>query len=99
MSDVYYMKKVAGFFLRRPRSYVENKMRCKENADMVTVVDNRIINAALDLRSKVDTALSMGIPAEIIGAALMVEKGLDPGITDGPVPSSLDALLSSGVPA
>lgn len=66
---------------------------------MVTVVDSSTISAALDLRSKVDTALAMGIPAETIGAALMVEKGLDPGIVNGPVPRSLDALISSGAPA
>ncbi len=66
---------------------------------MVTVVDNNIINAALDLRHKVDTALSMGISAETIGAALMVEKGLDPGKIDGPIPISLDALLRTRTPA
>ena len=75
------------------------EMDQEENADMVTVVDNNTINAALDLRSKVDTALSMGIPAETIGAALMIEKGLDPGQVSGPLPASLDALLSTGAPA
>lgn len=62
---------------------------------MVTVVDNKTINAALELRAKVDKALSMGIPPETIGAALMVEKGLDPGTMNGPVPPSLDYLLIS----
>jgi hypothetical protein len=66
---------------------------------MVTIVDNKVINAALELRDKVDQALSMGISAEMIGAALMVEKGLDPGKVSGPVPNSLDALLYSGSPA
>ena len=66
---------------------------------MLTVVDNKTINAALELRAKVDRALSLGIPAEVIGAALMVEKGLDPGIVNGPIPSSLDSLLVSGCPA
>ncbi len=66
----------------------------KENR-MVTVVDNKTINAALELRAKVDRALSMGIPAETIGAALMKEKGLDPGVVKGPVPPSLDSLLVS----
>lgn len=66
---------------------------------MVTIVDNKTINAALELRDKVDRALSMGIPAETIGAALMVEKGLDPGHISGPVPHSLDALLYSTSPA
>jgi len=66
---------------------------------MVTIVDNKVINAALELRDKVDQALSMGIPAEMIGAALMVEKGLDPGKVSGPIPNSLDALLYSGSPA
>ncbi len=66
---------------------------------MVTIVDNKVINAALELRDKVDQALSMGISAEMIGAALMVEKGLDPGKVSGPIPNSLDALLYSGSPA
>ncbi len=66
---------------------------------MVTVVDNETINTALDLRSKVDAALSMGISAEMIGAALMVEKGLDPGKMTGPAPSSLDALINAGATA
>ena len=66
---------------------------------MVTIVDNKVINAALELRDKVDQALSMGISAEMIGAALMVEKGLDPGKISGPIPNSLDALLYSGSPA
>ena len=66
---------------------------------MVTVVDSKTINAALELRSKVDRALSLGIPAETIGAALMVEKGLDPGIVNGPIPSSLDSLLVSAASA
>lgn len=66
---------------------------------MVTIVNNNTINAALELRDKVDRALSMGIPAETIGAALMVEKGLDPGQVSGPVPNSLDALLYSANPA
>ena len=62
---------------------------------MVTVIDNNVVNAALELRDKVDRALSLGISAETIGAALMVEKGLDPGRIKGPVPRSLDALLVS----
>ena len=66
---------------------------------MVTVVDNNTINAALDLRHKVDEALSMGISAETIGAVLMVETGLDPGQVNGPIPSSMDALLRSGARA
>jgi hypothetical protein len=66
---------------------------------MVTIVDNKVINAALELRDKVDQALSMGISAEMIGAALMVEKGLDLGKVSGPIPNSLDALLYSGSPA
>ena len=57
------------------------------------VIDAAVIMAALDLRTKVEKALSMGIPAETIGAALMVEKGLDPGKVRGPVPRSLDDLL------
>lgn len=61
---------------------------------MVTVVDNKTINSALELRDKVDMALSMGISAETIGAALMIEKGLDPGKIAGPLPPSLDSLLS-----
>jgi hypothetical protein len=66
---------------------------------MVTMVNNKVINAALEIRDKVDQALSMGISAEMIGAALMVEKGLDPGKVSGPIPNSLDALLYSGSPA
>ena len=62
---------------------------------MVTVVDNKTINAALDLRHKVDEALSLGISAETIGAVLMVETGLDPGKVKGPIPPSMDALLRS----
>ena len=62
---------------------------------MVTVIDNNIVNSALELREKVDRALSLGISAETIGAALMVEKGLDPGRIKGPIPHSLDALLTS----
>ena len=76
-----------------------SKIVLKENSKMVTVVDNNTINAALVLRHKVDEALSMGIPAEVIGAALMVEGGLDPGSVNGPVPQSLDALLSTGARA
>jgi hypothetical protein len=64
-------------------------------SEMITVVDNSTINSALELRDKVDRALSLGIPAETIGAALMMEKGLDPGKIHGPVPRSLDALLVS----
>lgn len=66
---------------------------------MVTIVDNNTINAALELRDKVDRALSLGISAETIGAALMVETGLDPGKISGPIPHSLDALLYSANPA
>ena len=62
---------------------------------MIDIIDNKTINAALELRKKVDHALSLGISAESIGAALMVEKGLDPGKINGPIPSSLDALLIS----
>ncbi len=65
----------------------------------ITTIDNNTINAALELRDKVDRALSMGISAETIGAALMVEKGLDPGRVTGPLPHSLDALLRSGAAA
>ena len=65
----------------------------------ITTIDNNTINAALELRDKVDRALSMGISAETIGAALMVEKGLDPGRVKGPLPHSLDALLMSGAAA
>ena len=46
---------------------------------MLSAVDDKLIINALDLRKKIDTALEMGIPAESIGAALMLEKGLDPG--------------------
>ena len=65
----------------------------------ITTIDNNTINAALELRDKVDRALSMGISAETIGAALMVEKGLDPGRISGPLPRSLDALLMTGAAA
>ncbi len=66
---------------------------------MVKIIDNNTINAALELRDKVDHALSLGISAETIGAALMVEIGLDPGKMSGPIPHSLDALLVSANPA
>ena len=66
---------------------------------MVNIIDNNTINAALELRDKVDHALSLGISAETIGAALMVETGLDPGKIKGPIPRSLDALLVSAAPA
>lgn len=66
---------------------------------MVTIVNNNTVNAALELRDKVDKALSLGISAETIGAALMVETGLDPGKVSGPIPNSLDALLYSANPA
>jgi len=62
---------------------------------MISIIDNQTINAALELRDKVDHALSLGISAETIGAALMVETGLDPGKINGPIPRSLDALLTS----
>ncbi len=68
------------------------------DSEMVTIVDNNTINAALELRDKVDQALSLGIPAETIGAALMIEKGLDPGKVTGPIPHSLDALLVTAGP-
>ena len=58
-------------------------------------VDNKTIKAAVELRNKVDHALSLGIAAETIGAALMVETGLDPGKIKGPIPRSLDSLLVS----
>ncbi len=66
---------------------------------MISIIDNRTINAALELRDKVDYALSLGISAETIGAALMVETGLNPGKISGPIPHSLDALLVSANPA
>ncbi|RKX69470.1 MAG: hypothetical protein DRP60_16620 [Spirochaetes bacterium] len=66
---------------------------------MISIIDNKTINAALELRDKVDYALSLGISAESIGAALMMETGLDPGKISGPVPHSLDALLISANPA
>jgi len=66
---------------------------------MISIIDNQTINAALELRDKVDHALSLGISAETIGAALMIETGLDPGKINGPVPRSLDALLTSATPA
>jgi len=66
---------------------------------MISIIDNKTINAALELRDKVDYALSLGISAESIGAALMMETGLDPGKISGPVPHSLDALLVSANPA
>lgn len=62
-------------------------------SEVITVIDTNTINSALELRDKVDRALSLGIPAETIGAVLMVEKGLDPGQITGPIPRSLDALL------
>ena len=66
---------------------------------MISIIDNQTIDAALELRDKVDHALSLGISAETIGAALMVETGLDPGKINGPIPRSLDALLTSASPA
>ena len=66
---------------------------------MIDIIDDKTINAALELRNKVDHALSLGISAESIGAALMIETGLDPGKINGPVPRSLDALLLSASPA
>ncbi len=66
---------------------------------MISIIDNKTINAALELRDKVDYALSLGISAESIGAALMMETGLDPGKISGPIPRSLDALLISANPA
>jgi len=62
---------------------------------MMTAVNDKMLESALDLRQKVDKALSLGIPAETIGAALMIEKGLDPGRLTGPRPHSLDSLLIS----
>jgi len=66
---------------------------------MISIIDNQTIDAALELRDKVDHALSLGISAETIGAALMIETGLDPGKINGPIPRSLDALLTSATPA
>lgn len=63
------------------------------------IIDSKTIAKALNLRDKVDRALELGIPAETIGAALMAEKGLDPGPVSGPIPRSLDELLTAGVPA
>lgn len=60
---------------------------------MAAFVDNATVDAALELRKKVDQALAMGITAETIGAVLMAEKGLDPGGIQTPAPS-LDALLA-----
>jgi len=68
-------------------------------SEMINIIDNKTINEALELRDKVDNALSMGFSAETIGAALMVETGLDPGKITGPIPRSLDALLLSANPA
>jgi len=62
---------------------------------MLSAVDDKLIINALDLRKKIDTALEMGIPAESIGAALMLEKGLDPGNNSINIPHSLDALIYS----
>ncbi len=64
---------------------------------MVEIVNNATIDAALELRHKVDKALAMGFSAELIGAALMVEKGLDPGHVLGPMPRSLDSLIHTGM--
>ncbi len=50
-----------------------------------------------ELCYKVDKALSMGFSAELIGAALMIEEGLDPGPVPGPIPLSLDSLLHAGM--
>ncbi|MCG8452806.1 MAG: hypothetical protein MI717_06475 [Spirochaetales bacterium] len=62
---------------------------------MVQIIDQRTIHAALELREKVDRALNLGIAAETIGAALMLEQGLDPGASAERKFRSLDALLSS----
>jgi len=68
-------------------------------SDMIDIIDKQTINEALELRKKVDHALSLGISAETIGAVLMLETGLDPGKVNGPIPRSLDALLVSAAPA
>ena len=74
-------------------------MKNQGEYEKMRVIDKNTINAALELRDKVDHALSMGIAAETIGAALMVETGLDPGKVNGPIPRSLDALLTSAATA
>ncbi len=64
---------------------------------MVERIDSATIDAALELRRKIDTALDLGYTPETIGAALMVEKGLDPGKVHGPIPLSLDSMLNKAI--